>query len=325
MKTVVYAIILIIFIQIMLFRCDAPRNNPLDPQNPHNSFVVLEGVVQTFSVPRNSIAGVDVLWKNSGATTITDENGYFRFEEILPKDDWLMFEKEGFHDDSIFINWNQLNKVSIQHFLNARPRLRKLDLYSVVKSRSPSLKDFEVAIRAEITDPDVDIDSVFWQVPDLGIDGSLRYNPDLELYDLTFATADYGLQFGEIVGHDFIILVQDKFDKRIEVGREQIKRVILGTISGLSPANQSTAPPMPVFGWSKFQPGFSHTFTIDLQIFNDDGLPEPYLEIEDIPQGAENYELTTPLIPGNYVWALWAIDSFGNRIRSQLARFTVNE
>lgn len=323
MRSAAKDVILIIFIQLILFRCDAPRNNPLDPQNPNNAFAVIEGVVQTFSVPRHSIAGVNVLWKNSGTMKVTDENGYFRFEEILPKNGWLNFEREGFHDDSVFITWNQLNKVSVQRFLNAKPQLSELSVYSVVETRSPSIKDFEVTLKAQITDPDVDIDSVFWEVPDLGIDSSLRFNPDLNLYGLTFATADYGLQVGEIIGHDFIVFVQDKFDRQIEVGRDQIERVILEDIAVLNPANGSVVSSTPTFEWKKFNPGFSHSFILDIRILNNDGFPEAFLEIEGIPEGSENYNLTTALIAGDYVWALWAVDSFGNRIRSLFATFTV--
>lgn len=325
MKSAIKGVILIILAQLILLRCDAPRNNPLDSQNPKNAFVVLEGVVQTFSVPRHSIAEVKVLWENSGTMMATDKNGYFKFEEILPKNGWLNFEREGFHDDSVFIMWEQLDKVSIQRFLNAKPQLSELSVYSVVKTRSPSIKDFEVTLKAEITDPDADIDSVFWQVPDLGIDSSLRFNPDLNLYDLTFPTADYGLQFGEIVGHDFIVFVQDKFNKQIEVGRDQIERVILEDISVLNPANGSIVSSTPTFEWKKFTPGFSHSFIVDIRILNDDGFPEPFLEVEDIPEGSQNYNLTTPLIAGDYVWALWAVDSFGNSIRSSFATFTVIE
>jgi hypothetical protein len=323
MKSAIQGVILILFTQLILLRCDAPRNNPLDPQNPNNAFVVLEGVVQTFSVPRHSIAGVNVLWKNNGTTVVTDKNGYFQFEEISPKNGWLGFEREGFHDDSVFITWDQLDKVSIQALLNAKPQIGELLVFSVVKTRSPSIRDFEVTLKAEITDPDVDIDSVFWQVPDLAIDSSLRFNPDLNLYDLTFATADYGLSLGEIVGHDFIIFVKDKFDRQIEIGRDQIERVILEDISVLSPANGSIVSSTPMFEWKKFNPGFSHSFIVDIRILNNDGFPEAFLDIEDIPEGSQNYSLTTPLIVGDYVWALWAVDSFGNRIRSSFATFSV--
>jgi hypothetical protein len=325
MKSAVNGVIFIIFVLLVLFRCDAPRNNPLDPQNPNNAFVVLEGVVQTFTVPRHSIAGVNVIWEESGTMIITDKNGYFKFEEILPKNGWLRLEKDGFHDDSVFVAWDRLDKVSIQRFLNAKPQLGELSVFSMVKTRSPSIKDFEVTLKAEITDPDADIDSVFWQVPDLGIDSSLRFNPDLNLYDLTFATADYGLQPGEIVGHDFIIFVKDKFDRQIKIGRDQIERIILEDISVLNPANGSVVSPTLMFEWKQFNPGFSHSFIVDIRIINDDGFPEPFLEIEDIAEGSQSYNLTTPLIAGDYVWALWAVDSFGNRIRSSFASFTVVE
>jgi hypothetical protein len=52
--------------------CDAPRHNPLDPENPENIYRRLSGHVQTFSLPRDDLENVAVQWQVNGSSIFTN-------------------------------------------------------------------------------------------------------------------------------------------------------------------------------------------------------------------------------------------------------------
>jgi hypothetical protein len=86
--------------------CEAPHENPYDPQNPSSQFVSLEGSVLTFQSPDTPIEGVLIIWRNQNRLAVTDENGHYLFSGLLPQNGWVIFNKSGFISDSSYIDWS---------------------------------------------------------------------------------------------------------------------------------------------------------------------------------------------------------------------------
>ena len=99
-------LVLYLFVLFTLLSCDAPRINPLDPQNPDYDLGILDGFVRTNSSPQLPISNAKVLLKNTNIWTTTNSDGYFRFSAIDRVDGLLIFEAEGFYNDSISIEWS---------------------------------------------------------------------------------------------------------------------------------------------------------------------------------------------------------------------------
>jgi hypothetical protein len=116
MKNRTSQIIAILMICSYFLSCNAPRNNPLDPNNPDSPFVRIEGTVQTLSLPHQNIANVKISLKESSLQVITDASGSFSIDRIYPQDGWLVFEKAGFHTDSTFVTWGDLDKITVEHY-----------------------------------------------------------------------------------------------------------------------------------------------------------------------------------------------------------------
>lgn len=98
-------LVLFLFVLITLLSCDAPRINPLDPQNPDYNLGILDGYVKTNSIPQLPIANVKVLLNNTSLWTTTNSDGYFKFSAIQRINGLLIFEADGFYNDSISIEW----------------------------------------------------------------------------------------------------------------------------------------------------------------------------------------------------------------------------
>ncbi len=88
---------------LLFFSCDAPRINPLDPQNPDYTLGQLDGYV--YISPRQPVAGVRVLWKNQNVVVETDSSGYFKISDVQRKDGMVYYEKTGLARDSASVKW----------------------------------------------------------------------------------------------------------------------------------------------------------------------------------------------------------------------------
>ncbi len=313
-----------IFIPVGLWiflSCNAPRNNPFDPQNPGSPFSVLEGKIQTFSVPRQNLSEVTVLWENEDVRVLSNETGQFTIEKILPQDGWVIFNKSGYHRDSLQIQWGALKRISLDHFLNALPQLDSLDVFSVVTNRHGSPQKFEVVLRSGLSDADNDIDSVLWSIPELDQTGFLQFDASDNLYKSVFET--FLLPNEEIVGHDFVFTVKDLFETKVVVGRESIKRVIKQEAIPIFPLGGEMVSSMPQLRWQRFTPGFTHTYR--LEVFEIIAFSDPLLtwEIEGVPPDSISFTVDSPLNAGEYFWVIWAIDEFKNRARSKPVTFVV--
>ncbi len=265
--------------------CNAPRTNPLDPDNEHNVYVKIEGTVQTVTVPRRPVADVQIEWEGGGNITYTSGNGAFLIEDVVKSDGWLRFEHPLYYPVSKFISWGMDKTIKIDTFLNAMPRLENLNVYSEVKYNSPGSDPvYSLVVEVSITDDENDIDSVFVKNEEINFSEPLEYNLGSKQFERVFIASAYGWDNLELVVDKHLeIIILETTDSLFYAGSEKLERVITSKFDlEKSPAeNQIVQPPFNL-EWKEINAGF--TFSYKYEIFErySDNL---IASAENIPSG----------------------------------------
>ncbi|MFH1197395.1 MAG: hypothetical protein V1720_16975 [bacterium] len=113
--------------------CNAPHNNPVDPENPNYNIVLLEGVVRS-NQPSEPIPNIRVVWQNQSLTVYTDSTGYFKFDNIKNNDGWIYFYNNDYLPDSSYIKWDVRKKINLQMYLHP-----VILLDGIVRTNQPSI------------------------------------------------------------------------------------------------------------------------------------------------------------------------------------------
>lgn len=281
------------------------------------------GYVKTVALPRRTIPGVKVYWKNQSMITQTDASGFYQFENVIQNNGWLYFEKEGYSKDSVFVQFNNLPTKQIEdRFLNSNPKLSSLSIYTTVQNRYPDIQVQRLYINAEITDDEKDVDSVFVKNNSFNFYKRLVFNPETNKYENNFRTVDLKVNsLEDAIGTDFIIIAKEKSGKTFTIGSGGIKRLITKEIIIESPVNRAIVSSTPTFVWKKFTPGFNFKYTV--QVYTDEVAPILVWEKKNISKDAVETTCDIALSPGDYYWVVICTDDFENSSISKPGTFTV--
>ena len=320
----VSALLLLLMPALFFYSCDAPRNNPLDPQNPNYGYAKLTGTVQTFSLPFTSIAGVSVTWSPSGRIVTTGTDGKFTISNIAPVNGALIFQKSGYRSDTVNINWKTLRSINVVVNLNQIPKLDSISIYTaVINQFNPPQPNYELMIRTKISDRDNDIDSVFVQNSDINFRKALDFNVTGKIYQTDINTDEMNIiDIEETIGLDFNIIVKDIFNRYYNIGSGKVTRVIKDGAKIQFPANDTTIVTSPNLLWLRYKPGYPFTYTIEIYT-NDFANSQLVLRAENISSDSTSYQVRTTLKSRDYYWVIWVVDNFQNRSRSLPATFRV--
>lgn len=315
------------FISMLIFpaffiSCSAPRNNPLDPENPDNNISTIEGYIKTVNLPQDPIAGAKIFWINDEILTQSDQNGYFKIENIERNNGWLKIEKVGYSIDSIMIDFEGREKISTDIYLNAIPQIDELYFYSITINKFPTTQKYNLEVIARITDNENDIDSVFIENTELEVKKELLYDASQKYYKNSLSLEDLNITSIDIViGKEFHINVSDLNGNKFNIGKPNIKRIIKEEIETTSPSGRDTiSTAKPILQWRRFIPGFEYNYLI--QIYTDEVQPLLMWD-KELSSTEILYEADANLPPGDYFWVIWAIDEFKNRTRSKPSSFIV--
>jgi hypothetical protein len=285
----------VLLVAVMLFAtcCQAPRNNPLDPENPANSYQYMSGEVKSVSIP----------YINAGPG-------------------WLHFTKAGYYSDSTYVFWQNTSELHFDIFLNAHPMLEDCEAYSIIENRYPSLQTERMQINVELSDIDNDIDSVFLNIDILDQIHLLGYNTTSKSYERTFSIYELDISsIEQLTGHPLSLSIKDIFENIHILEISSIKRVIREEVIFISPSGNEITSATPTLSWQKFNPGFSHTYS--LEVFTSEITPQMVWHVDSLPDSLSECTVDVALVPGEYFWVIWAIDEFGNRSRSKPASFKI--
>ncbi len=306
----------------IILSCNAPRNNPLDPQNPDNNIGIIEGYIKTTKVPQLPIENCKIFWVNEGIITNSNKDGFFRIEHVKKKNGWLLIEKENYSTDSLLITFNNQNKILQTIFLNSIPRMNDLKFYSITINRFPSNQKYNLEIETNITDEENDIDSVFIENIELNTNKKLLYNPSTKYYANSIYLEDLNItSIDAVIGKEFYINVFDFEGKKIVIGKSNIKRIIKKEIETTAPSGRDTVDTSnPLLEWRRFEPGFEFKYLLEIKT---DERPAILVWQKEISSNEIQYLTDANLSSGDYFWVIWAIDEFGNRTRSKEASFII--
>jgi hypothetical protein len=316
-----FSLLHIAIMGLLLVSCDAPRENPLDPENPNNSFSVLSGTIRTVKVPNEPLSGVNVYWPNSNVIVETNSTGTFVIDDLRPENGYLYFEKSGYSSDSLLIEWNSRKTVSILQQWNSTPKLVSGNLTSSVENRFPDVQVYRLIIDARITDDENDVDSVFIANDELQFESNLN-NVSVTVFQNQYTPTQMNLgSVDDVIGKEFDVIAKDVNGKSFNIAQLIIKRIIKDLVETITPANNEVVSDTLKLNWRRFTPGYS--FSYSLSIFTNTVDPEMVWEAKNVSSDDILYEVSENFDPGNYFWVVWVIDEFGNKARSRPASFII--
>ena len=288
-----------------------------------NTMPILQGKVQTSRVPPMPIVGAKVTWNPGNQYTFTDASGNFTFNNPVIEDGVLIIVAEGYKPDSTTISWQNQQLVTKNFFLNAKPQLDELAIYSTVEFDYGDRTTFKMIVESKISDQEGDIDSVYIKNDDLNIKASLNYDVLKRQFERTFSALDLGLNsIREAVGYDFEIIVVDQYNDTFILGTDRIERLILDEIPILNPINNELVQENFSVEWDFFNPEFSFTFTVEVYT-NQDFTSDLVWRKTKIPADTSNVVVTKSLPAGEYFWWIWCVDQFNNKSRSKPGSFEI--
>jgi hypothetical protein len=315
-------VVIIILSFFFLLDCDAPRRNPLDPKNPEHEFGTLSGKVQTLHVPNLPVSGVLVSYPQAQLAAITNDKGTFEWHTLDRQNGYLYFKKQGFFPDSLLLDWHDKKDLSVQSYLNALPVVSNLQVFTVVYNRYPSLKKFQVSVRARVTDSDNDIDSVLVVNSRFNRNDLPAFNAMTQTLQMDYTLADLGLQsINGVIGCPFEIKVIDRFQHQIIAASASVMRVIYDEVAFVTPANYQTVTSRPTLEWQALQPGFPFTYSVE--VYSNEIVPQLAWGRAGLTSDVISCTLDHALDPGEYFWIVSCVDEFNNQSRSKPASFKV--
>ncbi len=309
---------------IIFISCNAPRNNPLDPNNPNYSYVTLQGSALTFSPPFTGIPDITVYWSPSNLSMSTDLNGNFKFNRTLPVNGKLIFQKTGYVSDTINVVWGSSKVLNYNVNLNQIPHLDSISIYSVVINQfSPPGQTYQLILHSKISNRDNNIDSVFVENSQLNLKKALDFNVVSKEYETTLTTQDLNVSdIEQTIGLDFNIIVKDITKRQFNIGSDKVTRVIKTGVSIQYPANDTTVSSTPILQWQRYKTGYSFTYKIEIYT-NNFANSQLVFSKDKISSDSTSYFVNVPLSSNNYYWVIWVVDQFQNRSRSFPATFNV--
>ncbi len=307
---------------LFLSSCDAPRENPLDPNSSDNQLGMLDGTVQTFSLPYTPIKDVEVFWKPGNKMVYSDVKGNFSIPNVKTENGQLIFRKDGYHNDTVMVDWAGGHEVNEQVNLNKIPTLDSLSIYSIVlNSANPPSVMSELVIETMVKDVDNDIDTVYVVNNQVGLMKAMDFDIASKTFLTQLTPQELGLtDIEQTIGLEFDFRVRNVLGEISVLHGTGVKRIIKNQVSGLQPSNDQVISSVPfVLSWDRFNAGYP--FRYKIEISTSDGsqvvFSQDSVSAEDTTFTIENLET------GSYWWAIWVIDNFNNKDRSVPAAFSV--
>ncbi len=311
-----------ILVCLLFIQCNAPRENPFDPENPDNDLGEITGTVKTLSVPPAPLDNASVYWATDNVLVKTNKFGKFNICNILPRQGNLVFTKDGYMPDTVSVSWSADGRYDIDVNLNAFPQTDSLIFYTKVVNSFPAIQDMSLIVSVGITDQDNDIDSIYIQNDYWGLKRQLTYDHSIRLFEDEFIASDLNVgSIRQIVGYTFGVYVKDRYNHTIHLGNGRAIRTILDQITMTSPTANKEVGKNPLLEWELFEPGFD--FQLNIEVYKYDFERTLVWSKSNISSDSTSVLIDQALPEGDYYWWIWCVDPFQNQSRSKPASFTV--
>ncbi len=329
----IFHYITLILLGFVIIACDAPRNNPYDPeagnyQGPGYQAGTIAGTVADLG--NNPISGVLVLATPVYSGGITDSVGNYLIENIEPGDYNLICAPDGFLADtqSVTVSADQQSIIDFQ--LNALPVIYtyRLTSHFIHTGGSPP-QYYEIHAQSFLSDPDGinDIDSVLIKTEEEDLYFTMSFNPDSTSSDSLFYFIHLnenslpGQSIDTVKWNHFYVEVVDKSGCRKTSSSLTLTRIFDDyVITGYPSNGQTVQDPTLLLTWDPFGEQFFFTYTTSIFISNNDQL---VWQQTGIPSTVDTLE-TDFYEPGDYYWRIAVLDEYGNSSISNKSLFTIS-
>jgi hypothetical protein len=304
--------------------CNAPRNNPLDPENQDSKTVVITGKVTYKSkLITKPIESARVSLNNENISVLTDKNGFYQITCGKNKNSYLFFEKTGFSKDSLFIDPTNENKIILNKELDYLPVIDSIKFYSEVQHKFNYPAENYLYIEAYVSDGDSYLDSVFLQCDNLNFSTQLTRQNETKLTQTVPASSLQSTAFGDVVGKQFYLRMVTSDQRIYKLNIEGIKRVIDREIEVLYPLSDTlSSTDKIILKWTRYDPGFSYHYELEVSTLSS-GSIKSVTGIIKLDSDKINYDVTS-LVAGSgtdFYWYIACVDDYGNRSKSSVYHF----
>ncbi len=307
---------------LFLFSCDAPHDNPLDPENGTSKMATISGKIYTISLPRASIGNGEVIWLNEKISVYSNEDGSYSLELSELRDGWLKCKKENFFDDSVYVKWGDDKNKTIDFYLNSKPILQTFQITTNVVFSTDTNKSEALTVIAVLEDRDNDIDSVILKNSGFNYSDKLEYNVSYSHWYKSLSAYQAGLaSFEELLGKEFTITVYDYKNRAVNFEGGYITRLITIMPDPITPRDDEVVQIPFEISWNDF-PG-NYNFNYEIQIFRNEIPAQLIYEAKNIAKDSTQVMIEENLPTGNYMWMLSVVDEFGNKVRSKPFSFKI--
>jgi hypothetical protein len=305
-----------------LFGCRAPRENPLDANNPVRELRSLSGIVLT-STDATPIANAHVLWEKEKILAETDSAGQFFLANIKPKSGYVIISREGFYTDSILIIWADEKRVFREFTLNTKPIMNDIQFYSKLRNRFIS-QEMTIGLEADIIDLEGDLRTIRISNQSLGFEDNIPFQANIPIekeYQIWQLNSD---SYQKLIGVPFSIESVDFQGRTTLLSTVTVERFITDTNNVVFPkGNVVVNTDKPLLRWNRYSADFEFSYTVE--VFTDDIPSQLIWEKNDINYFIDSVTVDVALDNlRSYTWFVWVVDLFGNRFSSNPASFTVN-
>lgn len=307
-----------------ILACDAPRENPFDPdaqnyEQPYNTKITARHLYP----PNAGIADVLVLITNLNLSGVTNTSGFVEWQHGAVESLQVKIIADGyFEDQSVLKPITKENEFDI--LLNAIPQLDHASFISIYDNfRDQTFLNFN----AEISDTDgsADITNVVLELADSQFKDILNFSSP-NMYNSQFNIVDIpgSVSPGTVPELDFSLVVQNINSDSIKFESFNITRVIKQELVPLEPNSENLVIGDILFKWDEIFLNYDYTYQIIL--YRLAGPVELVSTFENIDSDSSQYLLDDPTIlaqlsNGGYFWLLQIRDNVGNLCQSEILSF----
>jgi hypothetical protein len=299
---------------------DAPRDNPLDPENG----IRISGKVERFYENRG-IKDAMLTLKPTNKATLSTAEGSFVFEGVAAGNYTLVCQASDFFSDSIELDLQGNRSVNFK--LDGIPYFEDISITTHhISSFSVPNDSFFVVIQASANDKDgrPDVQKVWYGIEAFDFADTLfEDNPQQKIFSAELNKKDLNINsIQQLAGKPFVLYVEDFPGQAAASEAQYITRIINRVPVGLSPLF-TTINSFPFeLTWEPVSLPYPFVYDIELKKINFT-LISPAGSIKNIPPADTTAVFNGALEAGEYIWELYIVDEFGNRSRSLENPFVV--
>ncbi len=304
----------------LLLSCDAPRQNPFDP-NAENYRAKEQTIIQVYNLhpPYHGLNDILVIEPNLHFSGRTGPDGTLVWEHDELDSVTLQTSGEGFFSkETVFKNAGKNTVLTV--YMNAQPALQDTRFTSRYYNYG-NLTYLE--FRSRIVDPDglADLKKAILYCDEYAFHDTLaleKAGSDYFGNRFDLLAIDSTLSPGMAPELSFALLVQNINGDSLWYEPFSVVRVIEYQLIQYTPAANETVSGNVTFTWERVTLDFPFTFSILIYQFPTIELISTY---DHIPSDSTRFSIG-PLANGRYLWVLELRDSMGNISQSTAIDFT---